>query len=238
MHILCKSDDCERPVHAKGLCSTCLQRARVARLRESGITCTVTDCQRSIYNVMRGMCRPCYERFLAFGDPLSHGNRPDLGKTLEQRFWEKVDKSGDCWIWTAGLTRGYGQFIVMRGKRGYPVRAHRLAWELTRGPIPDGLDLDHLCHNRNRSCPGGDTCPHRRCVNPDHLEPVTNEENIRRGMWSPAVHARQTHCVNDHEFTPENTYRRPDTGTRVCRTCQRERNRKIARARREAKRAA
>jgi hypothetical protein len=77
------------------------------------------------------------------------------------RFWPKVDKSGDCWLWTAEIARsGYGRFRL-DGRRQY---AHRIAYELTNGPIPDGLMIDHLCHNL-------------ACVNPDHLRPVTNKQN-------------------------------------------------------------
>lgn len=120
-------------------------------------------------------------------------------ETWQDRFWAKVDKSGDCWEWTAFLTPdGYGRF----GLDGAIVAAHRTAYELVVGPIPDGLQIDHLCRNR-------------KCVNPDHLEPVTQLENARRGFW-----ATKTHCKHGHEFTPENTYIRP-TGARQCRTCNR-----------------
>lgn len=91
-------------------------------------------------------------------------------KTPEQRFWPKVDKTSTCWLWTGALTLasnkhvgGYGRFRVGAQMR----RAHRYAYELLVGPIPAGLDLDHLCNNR-------------RCVNPAHLEPVTRAVNISR----------------------------------------------------------
>jgi hypothetical protein len=175
---------------------------------------------RPVLNKKRQLCSVCYSRYRKHGDP-SITKRPDLGKSLEGRFWEKVNKDGPvpasrpelgpCWVWTAGLNHGYGQFIIMRGKRGAPVRAHRMAWAFVRGEIPDDLDLDHLCRNRP-------------CVNPAHLEPVTNEVNIERGMWSPAVNSRKTYCDYDHEFTPENTYRPPKRPhTRQCRKCMRRR---------------
>lgn len=94
------------------------------------------------------------------------------------RFWAKVDK-GDpagCWRWTASGVHGYGQFSVA----GALILAHRYSWELLRAPIPAGLTLDHLCHTNSTDCPGGKSCPHRACVNPDHLEPVTMYENLRR----------------------------------------------------------
>lgn len=117
---------------------------------------------------------------------------------LAERFWFNVDKSGDCWEWTAGHSgNGYAQFQV--GERPHP--AHRIAYLLLIGPIPDGLVLDHLCRNIN-------------CVNPAHLEPVTRVENIQRGEnhWR-----NKTHCPQGHEYTPENTY--VYRGRRQCRTC-------------------
>lgn len=135
----------------------------------------------------------------------------------KERFWEKVDKNGPlgCWIWTASkMAGGYGQFIVMSGKRGRPIPAHRVAWEWLRGPIPDGLVIDHRCRTR-------------ACVNPDHLEPVTNEENILRGVWQPILNRTKTYCVNGHPFNDENTYRPPGRpGVRQCRACMRAREEK------------
>ncbi|MDX2528009.1 HNH endonuclease signature motif containing protein [Streptomyces europaeiscabiei] len=141
-------------------------------------------------------------------------------------FWAKVDKTGSCWIWTAFTDAGgYGSFHS-RGRKGRTYRAHRYAYELLVGPIPAGLYLDHLCHNEDPTCPGGDNCLHRRCVNPAHLEPVTPRENSLRGVASAALNARKTHCNNGHEFTPENTYAIPPSksqkhGARACRTCRR-----------------
>lgn len=88
--------------------------------------------------------------------------------TPEQRFWAKVDKSSptECWIWKAAKHRnGYGNFWT--GKR--PMLAHRYAYTILVGPILTGLQIDHLCRNR-------------ACVNPAHMEPVTLQENLRRGQ--------------------------------------------------------
>lgn len=130
-----------------------------------------------------------------------------LSRDPDDRFWSRVDKSGECWIWTAGKnSAGYGQFSLRRRT----VYAHRYAYERLRGPIPDGLELDHLCRVR-------------ACVNPAHLEPVTRRENQLRGESPIAQKARWTHCPRGHEFTPENTYYRPDGDGRhrLCKTCAR-----------------
>lgn len=117
-------------------------------------------------------------------------SRPTAKSAFAENFWARVDADGDCWLWTGGLdSYGYGKVHIKRTTRG----AHRVAWELLVGPIPEGLQLDHLCKVR-------------RCVNPDHLEPVSGAENNRRSASVSALNARKTHCENGHEFTPANTY--------------------------------
>lgn len=92
--------------------------------------------------------------------------------------------------------------------------AHRVAYEATVGPIPKGLQVDHLCRNR-------------LCVNPSHLEAVTPAENKRRGFSPPAINARKTHCIHGHELAGANVYYRKDRpGRRQCRECERIRKRK------------
>ncbi len=129
---------------------------------------------------------------------------------LDDRFWSKVDRQVDgCWVWTAALTAGYGSFGV---RHGVVRRAHRLAYEYLVGPIPEGLQLDHLCRNR-------------ACVRPDHLEPVTCRENLLRGVGPTAQRSAQTQCVNGHALTGGNVYIKPN-GCRNCRACKRDANRR------------
>jgi hypothetical protein len=139
-----------------------------------------------------------------------HNIRRNYG-TLEDRFWAQVSRTDTCWFWTGWISkRGYGR---TRGADGKSALAHRIAYQLAKGDIPAGLVLDHLCHTGDRACPGGDDCPHRRCVNPDHLEPVTQAENGHR-----SVQTRRTHCPKGHLYSAENT-RRNKNGTRSCRAC-------------------
>ena len=122
--------------------------------------------------------------------------------TVSERFWKKVNKTETCWLWR-GETNGKGGYGLVYTGEGKPsFLAHRYAYEQVIGPIQDGLHLDHLCRVR-------------RCVNPAHLEPVTNKENILRGISSPAMNAKKTHCQKGHEY--DRTYK---NGSRGCHTCR------------------
>jgi hypothetical protein len=125
------------------------------------------------------------------------------------RLGSKFTVGDDCWEWTGARTpAGYGVFWTGQ-KVNY---AHRVLYELLVEPIPEGLHIDHLCRVRH-------------CVRPSHLEPVTIAENNRR-----TGNAVKTHCLNGHEFTPENTYEPPKRpGQRYCRTCAAEREKKRVR---------
>lgn len=129
--------------------------------------------------------------------------RVPLRERLEQRIL--VGPSG-CWLVPTRHPDGYAR-IAEGGTGGRMLMAHRVSYEYFVGPIPEGLTLDHLCRVHN-------------CVNPEHLEPVTQRVNILRGFGAAATNARKTHCPQGHEYTPENTYR--DEGRRVCRICKRE----------------
>lgn len=119
-------------------------------------------------------------------------------------FWRQVEKTDGCWFWRGHLNPlGYGIFA----HRGTRQSAYRVAYVWLIGPVPDGLTLDHLCRTP-------------ACVNPAHLEPVTQQENILRGQSIVAQHAKKTHCTNGHAFTPENTSVNT-RGWRRCKVCKR-----------------
>jgi len=126
--------------------------------------------------------------------------------TLQDRFWAKVDFTDTCWLWM-GSKNGNGYGFISR--RPLPrVSAHRFAYEMVKGPIPEGKEIDHLCRVRH-------------CVKPSHLEAVDHKTNVYRGETLGAYHGNKTHCINGHPFNAANTYYRRKGG-RDCRVCLRE----------------
>lgn len=125
------------------------------------------------------------------------------GRSAVERFWVNVDKTGDCWLWTGYIKpNGYATFYPGGGRHVDKIYVHRFAYELTRGHIPDGLEIDHLCNVRH-------------CVNPAHLDVVTRRVNLERRD------AALLECRRGHAFTDENTYRAPGNPShRHCRACQ------------------
>lgn len=161
--------------------------------------CSVEECANPVR--CKSLCNKHYAAKRAHGTPTPH--QP----TMPERFWAKVQKAVDdgCWLWTGALTgAGYGNFAVEPSRR---VAAHRLAYELVRGAIPEGLVLDHLCRNR-------------ACVNPSHLEPVTNRENVMRGEHPRVLISRTQVCTRGHDMTGHGGYEHPKWG-RACRECRR-----------------
>ena len=112
-------------------------------------------------------------------------------------FWDRVEKTDTCWVWTRGKCNGYGVYR----HAGQHYRAHRWSWQEVNGPVPDGLELDHLCRNR-------------ACVRPSHLEAVTRRTNALRGVGPTAVNAKKQKCLRGHEYQYD-----PTTNRRKCPAC-------------------
>lgn len=179
----CAIDGCEQPVNSRGWC-----RAHYSRYQRTGdplgsgkpigkprgrkrtqAECTVDGCERQART--RGFCHMHHQRVLATGDPGPAGNLPKGHSPAPptERFWAKVTKTETCWLWTGNLmANGYGcLFYATAENRVLP---HRFSYELANGPIPAGLDIDHMCHVRH-------------CVNPMHLQAVNRTlNNENRGV--------------------------------------------------------
>lgn len=137
------------------------------------------------------------------------GSTDDPTPRVEDRFWAKVDRSepNGCWRWLALRNHGgYGRFWFEGKQR----QAHRVAYVLFVGPIPDGFDIDHLCHNRS-------------CVRPEHLEAVSPEENTRRRRAFLTANGAKRACPAGHPYNEGNTYWRTPRH-RECRACRSERS--------------
>lgn len=179
----------------------------VARTNKAG-PCLEVGCEKRRY--ARGFCR---QHYLA--------GAPWPAVTAAERFFAMVDPSGSrdsCWIWTGHVDKkGYGKFWFQRS-----VSAHRWAYEFLRGDVPAGLMLDHLCENPP-------------CVNPWHLDPVTNLENQKR---SKNTFAGRTHCKNGHPLSGDNLYPWSYTQQRMCVTCARRRTREYQQRKQQERKAA
>lgn len=190
-------------------------------IRGSSPICSVAGCtEKSRSN---SYCPKHYSRWKRHGDPL-HEARVNL-RWPENLLARMEPQPNGCTYFTGALDKqGYG---ILRSPSGQ--RAHRSAYEHFIGAIPEGLTIDHECHNRDETCAGGPTCLHRRCVNPDHLAAKPAIDNINA---SPNSNAAKTHCPQGHPYDEANTHVGTD-GRRVCRSCQ-----KAAKARHNARRLA
>lgn len=140
---------------------------------------------------------------------------PNLKKSLLHDL--AADK---CWPWAGYVSpTGYGRAYRIGVVPRTPVAAHRLVWTMLNGPLSDGTQLDHTCHD-HRICKRGSDCPHRRCVNPNHLTPVTPKQNSERSGSPIAENGRKTHCLRGHEFNAENTAPHDNNYGRRCRVCE------------------
>lgn len=210
--LICFVDGCDRlvlRVKSKGLCWMHYQRVRKTgttdlpiRVPVRDLECEIDGCDRPQHG--GGSCSTHLSKMRRTGT--MDGAIRACGVSSEDRFWSHVTKTETCWLFDRLASNGYG-YIKADGISN----AHRLAYELLVGPIPDGLQIDHLCRVRN-------------CVNPDHLEPVTAWENTMRSTAASALNARKTECLRGHPFSDENTYYSKD-GRRYCRECGRIRGR-------------
>ncbi len=169
--------------------------------------CSIHGCTQ--VRKTRGMCHNHYQVAWYHGThtkaPVS-SSRP-LTPVIE-RFLDKICIQDTCWLWTgAPNAAGYAMLYMSPTNKPRVDYAHRFSYRLFIGPIPVGLDLDHLCRVRH-------------CVNPDHLEPVTRKENIHRGLRG----VLKTHCIRGHAFDEENTVL--TSQGRQCRVCNKMRARK------------
>ena len=172
---LCNVLDCNNPSQARGYCGKHYYKFRIygdplgMSPSRRPRTCDFPECSRKHFS--SGYCEMHHARWKRTGDAAMV--RLQVGLSTEERFWLKVDKGSSddsCWLWTAGSQGKRCRYGIFTVSSHNDVKAHRFAYELLVSPIPDGLELDHLCRNT-------------LCVNPVHLEPVTHAENLRR-MWA------------------------------------------------------
>jgi hypothetical protein len=135
------------------------------------------------------------------------GNLPEPTPQEVERFMRRVAIGPDCWLISGSQAQGYVQFCYRQNH----VMAHRFAYTVSVGPIPHGMQLDHLCRVRN-------------CVNPDHLEVVTCRENLLRGMGLIATNAHKTHCLRGHSLEGAILLHSPEGIERRCPLCASHRN--------------
>jgi len=183
---------------------------QMARPKSPPKPCSVDDCQRTAKS--SGLCGKHYQRLRNSGSPTALRN--NRGKPVAERFLEKIEiePETECWLWTATTTRkGYGMFSVSNGM----VAAHVWSYVNLGGhQLEPGREVDHLCHGSDSLCPGGDGCPHRRCVNPDHLEAVDRMTNALRGRSRTVAQSARTHCIHGHPFDHRGQY-----GSGIVRHC-------------------
>lgn len=205
----CSVANCDKPHCTRGMCAAHYQQWRrygdpLHRTRmKQPERCEAADCDRRAVSL--GFCDMHYQRLKKQGRAAAVKPKPspaELAEAAMQHFWAKVDKTPDCWLWLGSVspTTGYGTWAL----HGRKTSAHRGAYELLVGPVPEGLELDHLCRTR-------------ACVRPDHLEPVTHTENMARAVFEP-----KTHCPHEHPLEGHNliVVVRQGGTVRLCRECK------------------
>lgn len=219
---ICSIPECGVRVRARGWCVTHYNRwfehGDPLFLTEMPVAsaepCSVAGCAEGGRR-RQGVCDKHYARLRRHGD-VTHLERVRNSGTLEERWWARVRKDGPvpkdrpelgpCWLWNGNHDQnGYGKFSI-EDSRATP--AHRWGYDRFVEPVPEYLDVDHLCRNRG-------------CVRfTGHLEPVTPQVNNQRGSGWSGRNARKTHCPQGHPYSPENTY--ITNGARRCRQCRRD----------------
>lgn len=179
-------------------------------------TCGLCSATRPI--VGRGLCGACYQKATKDGILKSFARK---NRTFDEslKIAQAHETEEGCWPWPHTIWSGYPSGLRGSGRNK---GAHVVSWEAVNGPVPDGLTLDHLCHTNAEACAGGVECPHRRCVNPAHLEPVTHQEQCRR---KPDY--RSPTCPSGHDRATNTTWtwHRDGYFYRQCRACGREKQR-------------
>lgn len=192
-----------RTVRSRGLCNMHHQRLLITgnvghatsrRQRNHGL-CEQQPCERPARTL--GYCHMHYRRMWRTGKASGLSQKDAFFGHITH---ETVD---GCWIWDKPSHKGYGQFSG--------TTAHGWSFTYFMDDIPESIEIDHLCRVR-------------ACVNPWHMDPVPQKVNLLRGVGSPAMNARKTHCKRGHEFDVDNTYVNPK-GQRTCRRCNRDRDR-------------
>lgn len=222
----CLWPGCGRPYHCKGLCGMHLHRKERGRPMDGkptrSETCSIEGCEGSAArerNGRNGLCQLHAGRLSRYGDAFFI---PLRNASFETRLLSKFTQAGagPCWYWTDKPTaRGYGSI----SRDGHPRPAHVEVFLYFGHEIPEGMELDHVCHNEafaRGECAGGEACAHRRCVNPAHLEAVPHRENCLRGGSLSAEWARRDRCEHGHLYDEANT--RVTSRGRECRACGRE----------------
>lgn len=203
----CSIEACDKPSFCRSWCSMHYSRwqrngdpSTRSAPKAAPLPCAADGCREVVR--AQGWCAGHYMRWWRTGDVDEATPLPGAPlATLEARFWVKVEKTATCWLWTAASTQGRGIFRVGHERRTR--LAHRVAYEMIAGPIPEGMELDHLCR-----------VP--LCVNPDHLEPVTHEENMRR--------TKRDSCPRGHSYEEHGRLRKD--GSRRCSACDSERGKR------------
>lgn len=212
----CNTTPCSEPADKSGYCSSHRWRVEQHGDPEAGrrrrgsppAFCAVKECNNPA--IAHGLCNGHAKRQRQYGDPLKGRRSNPRSATPEERFWAFVDvqSSTECWPWNGGTNRkGYGNFGLNRQGRK-SIAAHRYAYELAHGLIPNGKQVHHVCENK-------------ACQNPAHLTLLEPGEHSLIGNGFSGRNARKTHCKRGHPLTPENCY--DYAGKRECKLCARER---------------